>query len=162
MTNFKIRNVSQNDFKRIVELNSSEVESTSEMDLEKVTDLDALAVYHKAIVIDGEVEGFLLAIPSGRNYVNENYSWFSSRYEQFHYIDRIVVSSSCYGKGLGSALYSDLFSFSKSRVNTIACEYNLEPLNTASKALHLKYGFTEVGRHFVSNEKLVSLQVKET
>lgn len=156
----KITDASETDFERIIELNSSEVSKTSDMDIDKLIDLDCLSIYHKVILLDGQVEGFMLVILAGKNYANESYNWFSSKYESFHYIDRVVINSSCAGKGLGSALYNDFFTFSETHVRTMTCEYNLEPLNRVSKALHLKYGFSEVGRLMVGNQKLVSLQTR--
>ena len=111
-------------------------------------------------VVDGAVAGFLLAFREGAHYDSENYQWFGSRFSRFLYVDRIVVDGTCAGRGIGSALYADLFAFARSQgVDTITCEYNIDPPNHASRAFHDRFGFTELGtRSTADGTKRVSLQ----
>jgi predicted GNAT superfamily acetyltransferase len=49
------------------------------------------------------------------------------------------------------------------QIKAVACEYNIEPPNHASKAFHDKFGFQEVGTQYVADgTKRVSMQVAET
>lgn len=158
-----IRDVEKTDFARIVALNDSEVQQTSPMDIEKLNHLDTMADYHKVAVVNGQIIAFLLAMRDGVLYESDNYIWFASRYNQFLYIDRVVVDASYAGQGVGGQLYSDLFAYARSQtIPVIVCEYNIEPPNLASKKFHQKLGFTEVGKqHVADGAKLVSLQAKE-
>ena len=115
-------------------------------------------------MVDGEVAGFLLAMRHGAKYQNENYNWFSSRFSTFLYVDRIVVGSRFAGLGIGRALYNDLFSYARRQgLGHVACEYNIEPPNLASKAFHEKFGFKELDTQWVAGgAKLVSLQAAAT
>lgn len=162
-TDIAIRDAVDADFERIVELNAAVVRETSAMDIARLKQLHALALHHRLAIVDGEVAGFLLAMRDGAAYANDNFDWFSARYPQFVYVDRIVVDAAASGKGIGRRLYDDLFARARQlRIGTIACEYNLEPPNPASKIFHDRFGFGEVGRqHVAGGSKLVSLQVAE-
>ncbi len=163
MPRILIRDATEADFDRIVELNAAVVRDTSAMDLDRLRGLHALAFRHRVAVADDRIVGFLLSMRDGAAYVNDNFGWFSGRYPRFVYIDRIVVDSASAGQGIGRLLYEDLFAQSRANgIGTLACEYNLDPPNPASKAFHDRFGFTEVGTQRVADgAKLVSLQVAE-
>ncbi len=163
MTDLLIRDATDTDFDRIVELNAAVVLETSAMDTARLRQLHALAFHHRIAVVDGEIVGFLLAMRDGATYANDNFGWFASRYPQFVYVDRIVVDAAAAGKGTGRRLYDDLFDRARlDDIGIIACEYNIEPPNPASKVFHGRFGFAEVGRqHVAGGTKLVSLQVAD-
>lgn len=156
----KIRDATESDFERIVQLNDAEVQQTSAMDLARLQRLHALSSYHRVVEVDGRVGAFLLAMRSGAAYENENFHWFTGKVGDFMYVDRIVVGADLAGMGIGGALYRDLFSHARALgIATITCEYNIEPPNPASRAFHDKFGFHELGTHWVAGgSKRVSLQ----
>lgn len=164
MTQLTIRDASETDFKSILGLNDVEVQQTSEMDLQRLRTLDQLSAYHKVAAIDGRIAAFVLAIRAGAPYSNDNFAWFSSHLDDFLYVDRIVVGVEFSGLKIGSQLYRQLFADAKAQgISNIACEYNIEPPNLASRAFHDKFGFRELGRQWVAGgTKLVSLQVART
>lgn len=163
MSTIFVRGAAAADFDRILALNAAVVRETSAMDTARLQQLHALAFHHRVAVVDGEIAGFLLAMRDGAAYVNDNFEWFSARYPEFVYVDRIVVDAAASGKGIGRQLYDDLFDRARSLgISIIACEYNIEPPNPASKVFHDRFGFAEVGRqHVASGTKLVSLQVAD-
>lgn len=163
MNTFFVRDATAADFDRILELNTAVVRETSAMDAARLQQLHALAFHHRVAVVDGDITGFLLAMRDGAAYANDNFDWFASRYPRFVYVDRIVVDAAAAGKGIGRRLYDDLFDRARQLgIGTIACEYNLEPPNPASKLFHDRFGFREVGRqHVAGGTKLVSLQIAE-
>jgi len=156
----KIRNACQADFVHIVELNQDAVQHTSQMDLQRLSLLDQLAAYHKVATVDEHVAAFMFAMRDGANYVNDNFRWFSERLENFLYIDRIVVGAAFAGHKIGSAMYLDLFDFARGEgISQVVCEYNVQPPNPVSQAFHAKWGFSEIGTHWLDNgAKRVSLQ----
>jgi len=156
----RLRDALDTDFSRIVALNAGEVRQTSPMDFDRLRMLAEVSAYFRVAVVDGAVAGFLLAFREGAHYDSENYQWFGSRFSRFLYVDRIVVDGTCAGRGIGSALYADLFAFARSQgVDTITCEYNIDPPNHASRAFHDRFGFTELGtRSTADGTKRVSLQ----
>jgi uncharacterized protein len=163
MAEILLRNVIEPDLQPIVDLNASEVQYTSPMDLACLRSIDSLAAYHMVAAVDGCVAGFLIAIREQRPYHNENYRWFSSRYAEFLYIDRIVVDAKFSGLKIGTSLYKDIFNYARlNRIPVIACEYNVVPCNERSRSFHEKFGFREVGTQWLANgQKQVSLQIAE-
>ena len=161
MSKGTIRDVTTDDYETILALNSSEVGHTSAMDAARLAMLDGLSCYHRVVQVDAWVAGFLLAMRSGAVYENENFAWFSRRFGQFVYVDRIVISSAARGLRLGSLLYEDLFSWARqSSISLVTCEFNIVPPNEPSRLFHEKFGFTEQGTQWVDdNSKQVSLQV---
>ena len=161
MTGIFIRDATAADFDRIIELNDAVVRETSAMDLDRLQQLHKLAFQHRVALADDRLVGFLLSMRDGANYVNDNFGWFSSRYPRFVYVDRIVVDAAASGRGVGQQLYRDLFDQTRRHdIGIIACEYNIEPPNPASKRFHDHFGFREVGSQSIaSGSKRVSLQI---
>lgn len=159
-----IRDTVESDFEGIIALNDTEVLQTSPMDLDRLRLLVQMADYCKVATLDDRLAAFLIALGVDRPYANDNYSWFSARFSNFLYVDRIVVSADYSGRRIGSKLYSDMFDFARSQgIQMVTCEYNIEPPNPASRSFHDRFGFKEVGTQWVSNgTKQVSLQVAET
>lgn len=159
MSGARIRDALAADFPAIVALNTQQVRHTSEMDLRRLQDLAALAWCLRVVVVADEVAGFLLAMRRGCGYANANFEWFQARCPDFVYIDRVVVDSRVQGRGLGAALYQDLFAGAhQAGVFKVACEYNVVPPNEASRAFHARMGFEEAGRQWLGEDKQVSMQ----
>ena len=119
------------------------------------------AEVHPESVNDGGLEGFLLLLPPGLDYDSVNYRWFSERYADFLYVDRIVVAGSARRRGVGRALYDAACRRATARGWPLACEVNVEPPNPQSMAFHEAFGFGEVGRqHTEGGTKTVSLMVR--
>jgi uncharacterized protein len=158
-----LRDAVGSDFKGIVKLNEAEVRHTSLMDLDRLQFLARISAYFKVAIVENELAAFLIALREDTAYENDNYTWFSSRFAKFLYIDRIVVGATFSGHKIGSKLYTDIFDFARSHsVKTIACEYNIDPPNPVSQAFHDKFGFRELSTQWVaSGTKKVSLQTAE-
>ena len=104
---------------------------------------------------------FLLVLGPDCDYDSVNYQWFDQRYDDFAYIDRIVVRDGSRGQGLGTILYEDLFAWAISqKIQNIVCEYNAEPLNEASRKFHKALGFQEVSLEMIGQAKRVSMQLR--
>jgi len=156
-----IRDATETDFDRIVDLNAASSHLTSAMNPARLASLHAQSAYHRVTCVGDNVAGFLLVFDQNASYDSVNYRWFVERYEHFLYIDRIVVDESYRGAGLGSALYRDLFEFARdSGVQMITCEYNRFPLNAVSREFHASFGFSEVGTQWLEGgKKQVSQQM---
>jgi len=103
----------EHDYPAVVMLNDLAVEFTSPMNMERLSYLASLAAYFRVAKSDGQVVAFLLAMKDGVPYQNDNYSWFSSHYQKFLYIDRVVVAGEFQGSGIGTQLYQDIFSYAR-------------------------------------------------
>ncbi|WP_166423019.1 GNAT family N-acetyltransferase [Paraglaciecola sp. 20A4] len=162
MNNIRIREVTEADFVRIIGLNQAEVAHTSPMNLVDIAKLHGFSAYHRVITVDDAVAGFLLVMCPESEYINENYGWFKKHYDNFMYIDRIVLDIRYQGKQLGHALYRDLFSFSLLRgCQRVVCEYNVVPSNIPSAKFHQRMGFTEVGSQWLPSAQAVTADIND-
>jgi len=149
------------DFAVIESLNNSVVNLTSPMDAERIQQLHAMSSYHRVIVQDSQLMAFLLVLGPDCDYNSVNYQWFDQHYDNFAYIDRIVVRDGSRGRGLGTLLYENLFAWAISQqIGNIVCEYNVEPLNEASRKFHNTLGFQEVSLERIGQAKRVSMQLR--
>lgn len=156
-----IRDASPADFETILALNVESEHFLSPMPAPRLVFLHGEASYHRVVLPnDGRVEAFLLAFREGTRYDSPNYLWFVERYPSFLYVDRVVVAGTAQGRGLGSILYDDLFTYARRiGVPRVVCEFDVEPPNEASRRFHAKYGSREVGRQAVAGgTKVVSMQ----
>ena len=155
-----IRDAVPGDFAAVLALNLESVHFLSPMDRARLAHLHAESRCHRVAEDAGGVAGFLLAFAEGADYDSPNYRWFASRYPAFLYIDRVVVAGRAQGRGVGRALYEDLFRFAATiGAARITCEFDVEPPNPVSAAFHRRFGFVEVGTQVVGNgNKRVSLQ----
>ncbi len=158
-----IRQAQVSDFPRILEINATEEEKTSRIDLARVTQLDCWSDYHSIVAVEDMIIGFLLVMSEASDYDGDNFRWFAERYSRFLYVDRIVIDRTFARRGAGTALYSDLIKFAATQSwSTLCCEINVSPPNPVSHAFHADFGFKEVGRSGVAGApKVVSYQVTE-
>jgi uncharacterized protein len=167
MSDFLFRDAVQSDFQAILMLNEASVHFLSPLDLAKLTRLSKEPVFFPAAMSGTAVAGFLLAFLPVANYDNPNFLWFKARYEDFVYVDRIVISAEFRGRGVAKGLYAELERYAVScGIPRIVCEVNVDPPNPVSLGFHEKEGFIEVGRQSIHEpatdySKIVSLQVKE-
>jgi hypothetical protein len=120
------------------------------------------SIYFKKVTIEKNLAGFLLVLPMNIPYKSLNYSWFSKRFNNFAYIDRIAVKEEYKSLGIGTLLYSDLEQSLPKDIKIIACEYNIKPLNKVSQNFHQKMEYKNVGTQFTENNtKEVSLMIKK-
>jgi uncharacterized protein len=150
-------------FPEILALNAESVRFLSPLDADRLAALYAQASVRTVACSGTEVVAFLLAFAPGADYDSPNYRWFDARYDDFLYVDRVVVSSRVQRAGLGRLLYDGLFRQARASGRArVTCEFDVDPPNPASEAFHRSFGFREVGRQRVAGgSKLVSLQAAE-
>lgn len=159
----EIRDAVAADFPQVLRLNAESEHYLSPLTPERLEWLHARAGCHRVIGHDSDIAAFLLAFREHTDYDSPNYRWFDTRFDQFLYVDRVVVAAAHQGRGLGRRLYADLFALARrSGVARVTCEFDIEPPNEVSRRFHAGFGFTEVGRQRVgASGKLVSLQAVE-
>jgi predicted GNAT superfamily acetyltransferase len=107
---------------------------------------------------DGTVAGFCQVLPRGAKYGSLNYAWFSARYDDFIYLDRVAVAPEHRGKGIGGRLYDEVER--RTRATWFLLEVNLRPRNDGSLRFHGRRGFAEVGQLETDYGALVSMMAK--
>ncbi len=82
----------------------------------------------------------------------------AQRYDDFLYVDRVVVAPEFRGRKFADRFYDDLESFARDRgVSRITCEVNAEPPNPVSLRFHERRGFREVGQLLYSGKVVAML-----
>ncbi|MFP5489161.1 MAG: GNAT family N-acetyltransferase [Acidimicrobiia bacterium] len=111
----------------------------------------------------GAIAGFCLVLAPGADYDSGNYLWFSERYDDFVYLDRIAIAPAFQRRGLGRAMYAEVERLAgehRPTANQFTLEVNLRPRNDTSLAFHGALGFVEVGQRETEYGALVSLMAK--
>lgn len=142
-------------------LNNSAVPDVGTLDRPAIGRFATKADYFRVAEVDGEMAGMLIALSPGHDYESLNYRWFEKNFDDFVYIDRVIVAPAFRGRGVGNIFYADVQSFAEQRAPYLTCEVNLEPRNDVSLLFHGTHGFEEVGQQTTENgAKRVSLLAK--
>lgn len=161
-----IRPIGSADLDRILEINQANVPDVGSVDAERM----ALLVDMSPIALGVELHdqgdpglvGFCLVMPSDAPYDSVNYRWFTERYDDFMYLDRVAFDAGAQGRGLGTLLYAevDRLMIERGGASHLALEVNLDPPNEPSLAFHARRGFTEVGQQDTPYGIRVSMQMR--
>ncbi len=152
-----LRPITAADHPDVLALNERNVELLAPMDEARLVVLGALADRALVIDVEGAFAGFVITFAAGSAYDGENFAWYSERYQDFCYLDRVVIHEDFRRRGLGSLVYDELESSCGRPV--FALEVNLDPPNAASLAFHRARGYAEVGQR-LSGGHLVSMLVR--
>ncbi len=160
---FKLREATISDLEKIRTINEEAIPAVNTVSLDEFKWFLERSIYFKvSLNKDEEVCGFLLVLPTGLKYESLNYKWFSDKFSDFAYIDRIAVKDEFRGKGIGKRLYIDLEKSVMKDIKRIACEFNIKPPNLVSKKFHEGLDYKRVGTQLTEMDtKEVSLMIKE-
>ena len=124
----------------ILRMNEEFVHWLSPLDKNGLSNLLALSHYKKQI---HDAAGVLIGYAHDVNYDHKNLKWLRARFDQFYYIDRIILSAAAQGKGFGKQLYADFEAEARAKnLPRLVCEVNTKPNNPGSHAFHERLGFT--------------------
>ena len=153
-----VRPLETADLDAAVALNNANIPAVNEIDRDELERLSSISLVSLAAEVDGAFAGFCVVFGPGADYASRNYAWFSARYDDFAYLDRIAVDATLRRAGVGRAFYATLVERLAGTTPVLLCEVNLVPRNDVSLAFHASIGFTEVGRqHPYGDEREVSL-----
>ena len=158
-----IRNAEPKDYDFILNVNEVNVEVLSPMPVERMLWLKEMSDMFVVAEVDGDLAAFLIAIREGQPYDSENYVWFSKKYPEFLYIDRIVIDEPFRAMGLGRKLYQAVKDRAREiGVGVVTCEVDTIPYNETSLKFHEAMGFREVGEQIIRGGAIkVSLKACE-
>ena len=142
----QIRDAEPGDYEALVVLNNAAVPAVNALSVDDFADFAAEADLFRVLGPLGAPEALLIALQPGRPYDSLNYRWFERTYDSFLYVDRVVVSETQRGRGLGALLYEDFAEAGRRlSVPRLTCEVNLDPPNPGSIRFHERLGFRAVG-----------------
>ncbi|MDZ7807867.1 MAG: GNAT family N-acetyltransferase [Gracilimonas sp.] len=155
----KIRLARKSDLPKILEFNEAALPHVSKVQLADMDRFLEQADPFLVIESDSELAGFMIVLQSGLDYSSLNYAFFNNHFDNFDYVDRIVIAEAFRGKKLGTSLYNHLFENTDKKY--VTCEVNIKPPNPASLAFHNKLGFNKVAEQVTEKgQKSVSMLVK--
>jgi predicted GNAT superfamily acetyltransferase len=155
-----IRPLRATDLPACVTLNNDAIPAVSEASAEKLQTLVATSLVSLVAEHDGAIVGFCVNFGPDADYRSVNYRWFCDRYDDFAYLDRIVVSPDARNLGIGAALYAAVEEHIAG-TPWLFCEVNLRPRNDGSLRFHERLGFVEVGQQETDYGILVSMLAKD-
>ena len=142
-----VRDVREHELDSVLALNNAAGPAILPLDAARLRHFYDSAEYFRIAERDGTLAGFLIGLGPDADHDSSNFRWFSKRYPNFFYIDRIVVASRRRGGGVGRAFYADAQSYAELRYPQMACEVFLEDSNDPVLLFHGSFGFREVGQH---------------
>jgi predicted GNAT superfamily acetyltransferase len=157
-----IRELRPGDVAAVRAINEANVPEVGSADEDRLRFLIAESAIALVVVVEGAIAGFCLVLPLGSSYDSVNYRWFSSRYDDVMYLDRVAFDERFRRRGLGTLLYDEVERrVAASGAAALALEVNADPPNTPSLAFHEGRGFVEVGRQNTPYGIVVSMMRKE-
>lgn len=155
------RPIEPRDIDEVLRINQADVEMLAPLDESRLAWLTSMATHAHVVDIDGEVAGLVITFPPGTAYDSRNYAWFSERYDDFLYLDRIVVSDRFRRRGVASFAY-DNAEARAAQHGVMLLEVNLLPYNEPSVLFHANRGYLEVGRlEHDEGKKITQMLAKE-
>ncbi|MFZ8996871.1 MAG: GNAT family N-acetyltransferase [Ilumatobacteraceae bacterium] len=158
-----LRDYRPSDLESVHVINQGEVPAVGSEEIADLAHIAAESVIALVAEVDDAMAGFCMVLAPGADYDSGNYQWFSERYDDFVYLDRIAIPSSYQRLGIGRAMYAEVEQRT-GRVRPTATwftlEVNLEPRNDRSLAFHAAMGFVEVGQRATEYGSFVSLMAK--
>lgn len=142
-----IRDVTEGDLSEALALNNGAVPNMNELDLHAMRHFAESAPWFRVATREGAIAGFIIALRPDSVYDSPNFRWFQEHYDDFVYVDRIVVAAGARRGGVGRALYADLDGWArKVGAPRLCAEVNLHPPNPTSIEFHRSNGWKEVGQ----------------
>lgn len=132
----------------LLEMNNAAVPDVGILNPDKAQWLTEHLMMPGLALLDGKPAGLVVLLSDSCGYDSNYYRWFTDRYQNFLYIDRIVTAKWARGQGVAQALYSQIDRLAhESNVAVVADVYS-DPPNTPSLNFHRKMGFQEVGTQY--------------
>lgn len=152
-----LRPITDADLAAVLALNEQHVELLAPLDEPRLRALLREAETAHVIDLEGAFAGFVITFAAGSAYDGENFAWFTEHFDDFCYLDRVVIHEDYRRRGLASQVYDQLEGTCGRAVFTL--EVNLDPPNEPSLAFHRRRGYVAVGQR-VSGGHLVSMLAK--
>jgi predicted GNAT superfamily acetyltransferase len=156
-----IRSIQTDDLVRILAINQANVPEVGSVDADRLAYIVAESPIALAVELDAGIVGFCLVLSSDSEYDSVNYRWFTERYDDFMYLDRVAFAAEAQGRGLGTLLYAEVDRLMvEAGGSQLALEVNVDPPNEPSLAFHSRRGFVEVGQQDTPYGIRVSMQMR--
>jgi len=136
----------------LLALNNAAIPDVNRLDATKADWLTAHSVLARVATIGEAAAGVVIVLSETAALESEYFRWFTERYGNFLYIDRVVVASDARRHGIATTLYREVEALASKRAQAIASDVYCSPPNAASLRFHQKLGYVEVGQQFSASE----------
>ena len=145
----------------LLALNNAAVPDVGELSTHKARWLTDHCVLPGLATLDGQTAGMVVVLSDNCGYDSDFYRWFTDRYQNFFYIDRVVVTAWARGQGIAKQIYHSIEQAAREQGMAVVADVYSQPPNTPSLNLHRSLGFQEVGtQYFPDRNKTASKFVK--
>lgn len=139
----QILQIQKNDYDSVLALNEESVPHVNLIGVEELQWFINNAACVRVAKIADQLAGFLIGLRPGCDYASPNYRWFCENYDDFAYVDRVIVARWARRKGVAESLY-ETFGSSQPDAPVMTCEVNIRPSNEGSMLFHQRMGFRQV------------------
>ncbi len=106
---------------------------------------------------------FLLGISAGKTLENFSYLWFQTRFENFLFVERIVVDGNARRQGLATSMFMESLQWCREhRIESVVCQVYDRPPNHAGHALCKTLGFTPLESVMLPSRGIVTMYQRST
>jgi predicted GNAT superfamily acetyltransferase len=133
------------DSKLLLEINNAAVPDIGALTLPKAEWLVDHVVLPGLALLGGQAAGMVAVLSDHSGYDSDFYRWFTERYDNFLYIDRVVVATWARGQGVARQLYQHIEQAAQAQQLAIVADVWMEPPNVPSLGLHRAMGYEEIG-----------------
>jgi predicted GNAT superfamily acetyltransferase len=127
-------------------MNNSAVPDVNRIDDRKARWLIAHARLSASAALDGRAAGVIVVLDDAAALPSEYFQWFTARYRNFLYIDRVIVAAWARRQGVATRLYREVDRLANEHHLAVASEVYCDPPNAPSLAFHAKMGYVEIGQ----------------
>lgn len=142
----------------VLDLNERHAHLTAPMDEQRLDYLREVGTV-EVIRHDGAFAGFVVTMAGDAAYDSGNFRWFAERYDEFGYLDRIVIHEDFRRRGLAGRVYDEIEARTARQAPLLALDVNSDPPNVESLAFHAARGYEQVGERDFRDHR-VALLVK--
>ena len=137
-----IRELHSRDIEGVLKLNNESVPAVNKLVTSDLENILSMSKKSWGIEIGENIVAALITLESGEPYQSDNYIWLETQFNNFCYVDRIMVHVAAKRNGYGKKLYATLESYAKEMgIEVLLCEVNVEPPNPHSLACHTDLGW---------------------
>lgn len=138
--------IEQSHYPAVLALNNAAVPHVNELSAADFAVLHSQCDFSYCIAKQDTIKGFVIGFcDHNKSYAGFHLQWFQARYENFLYIDRIVVNPDYRGLGIGDQLYAEAIKWcTEKNIKQLTCEVNDQPPNPGSHRFHQKIGFDKI------------------
>ena len=153
-----LRPVNESDVADVLRLNHDNVELLAPMDEPKLWRLRDVSARFDVVTIDDAFAGFVIGMTADSEYWSQYFTCWRDRYDDFFYLDRIVLMDTFRRRGLGTFVYDEIEKVAANH-GRMTLEANRD--NAPSRAFHEARGYQPFGEFDPDGNHPVMQYVKE-